>query len=579
MKNTKKSMYLFCFIVMIGCNGSTGIEEVNNDRQHLIAHTPVEFSNLDAIKDENAFVTIWKTDNPGDSNPDQVTIPVFPGETYLYDIYWENVMEETINGTLTDQTGETTITFPVPGTYRLEISGTFPRIFTGSSDEAQKLLSVQQWGAIEWTSMVGAFAGASNLILEAVDTPDLSGVTDLSNMFRGASSFNGEIGDWDVSTVTNMFGMFGLATSFNQPIGGWNTGNVTNMGWMFQGASSFNQPIGSWNTASVTNMSVMFLMASSFDQDISSWDTGNVTNMRLMFNGTPFNQDISGWNTENVTDMWQMFLAASSFDQNLGNWKISNVIHMNQMLNSSGLSVANYDQTLIGWAAQAVQSDVELGSFGLEYCDGAAARHSLIVNDGWEITGDSIAEGCSTDTNQLSIVEVSFPGINCVFNHNCHIIVDDFIDTIQPPGYSPGGFLQSRNFPQGETETPGEGLYAYLYRVDLTEVRGRPICVQTLSLDFGPVEQLDYNGNGNLDHVFVGTEGGLGSVVPESAEQDGSLITFTFEGQGVCPGRGRMAGETSFFLGLASANNFELSPATIGLSNGRELRVTVRTPN
>ncbi|MCC5907320.1 MAG: DUF285 domain-containing protein [Balneolaceae bacterium] len=725
--------FIVCMIAFAatGCQETTLVDYQQHQKPESIVMNQEFFFNPDDFKNEGAFVTIWKSDNPGNSNPDQVTIPVDPNETYLYDIYWEDVSDETINNTLAEQTGETTITFPAPGTYRLEITGTFPRIlFTlANIEEAQKILSVQQWGAIEWTSMQLAFYGASNLIVEAVDAPDLSGVTslygmfreasslnsdfdhwdvsgieDMSELFTDASSFNGNIDNWDVSNVTEMRNMFTGAHSFNRDIGSWDVSNVTNMGFMFQSASVFNQDIGGWDVSSVTNFRGMFVNAVSFNQDIGSWDVSSaldmammfrnaqqfnrdiggwdvssVTNMsgmyaaaisfnqdiggwdvssvtdmsemfqvafefnqdlgdwdvglvtdfrrmfesasifnrdiggwdvssaidmELMFNiADQFNQDISGWNVSNVinmiamfrsassfnqdiggwdvssvTDMAEMFKNAFDFNQDLGGWIISNVIDMAGMLDGTALSVENYDATLIGWENQIVQSDVELGAQGLEYCDGATARQSLIDNNDWQISGDSIAEGCGTVDTSLRIVEVSFPQINCFFDPSCTIIVDDFTDAIQPPGYSPGGFLQSRNFPQGVSDALGEGLYAYLYRVDLTTVRGRAICVKTLSVDFGPVEQLDYNGDGTLDHVFVGTEGGLGSVVPESAEQEGSLITFTFEGQGVCPGRGRTDGETSYFFGLASENDFESSTATIGLSNGRELRVTARTP-
>ena len=37
------------------------------------------------------------------------------------------------------------------------------------------------------------------------------------------------VGDWDVSNVTDMSNMFGQAESFNQPISKWNTSKVTNM--------------------------------------------------------------------------------------------------------------------------------------------------------------------------------------------------------------------------------------------------------------------------------------------------------------------------------------------------------------
>ena len=53
----------------------------------------------------------------------------------------------------------------------------------------------------------------------------------------------GEISNWDVSNVTNMSDMFRYATSFNQPLNKWNVSNVIFMAFMFEGASSFNQPL------------------------------------------------------------------------------------------------------------------------------------------------------------------------------------------------------------------------------------------------------------------------------------------------------------------------------------------------
>ncbi|MEZ4950371.1 MAG: BspA family leucine-rich repeat surface protein [Saprospiraceae bacterium] len=115
----------------------------------------------------------------------------------------------------------------------------------------------------------------------------------------------------------------------------------------------------------------MFRAATSFNQDLSGWNVSNVTNMGGMFSAaTSFNQNISGWNVSSVTNMWEMFNNANAFNQDIGNWMIANVIHMTDMLSTHGLSQTNYDNTLIGWAAQTVQNNVLLGANGLTYCLG-----------------------------------------------------------------------------------------------------------------------------------------------------------------------------------------------------------------
>jgi len=312
------------------------------------------------------FITKWQTTTAGES----ITIPTATGETYNYDVNWGD------GNTSTAQTGNATHAYAAAGTYTVSITGTFPRIYFNNTGDKDKILEVSRWGTNAWTSMAAAFYGCSKLTLTAPDVPNLSNVTDMYSMFRGATSFNQDISNWDVSSVTDMHSMFRDATSFNQDINSWdvssvttmsgmfygaisfnqdisswNVSNVTYMSGMFEGATSFNQPLHSWNVSSVTHMSSMFYGAMSFNQDINSWDVSSVTSIISMFSGaTSFNQDINSWNVSSVTYMSSMFLGATSFNQPLHSWNVSSLTNMHRMF----YDATSFNQPLHSWDVSSV---------------------------------------------------------------------------------------------------------------------------------------------------------------------------------------------------------------------------------
>jgi surface protein len=255
---------------------------------------------------------------------------------------------------------------------------------------------ISSWDTSSVTSMREMFRGASHFNQD-IGNWNTSRVTDMRDMFNNASSFNRDIGRWNTSSVTLTDFMFISASSFNQDIGGWNVSKVTSMWGFFRFAGAFNQDISGWDTSNVTDMRSMFFAASAFNQDIGGWNTSNVTSMRVMFRGASrFNQDIGRWNTSNVTDMFQMFFAASAFNQDLGGWALSSGVNMESMLSGSGLSVACYDATLIGWAAlDPPVIDRSLGASGLKRSSASDAARGVLADRDWKIT-DAGADGTVT---------------------------------------------------------------------------------------------------------------------------------------------------------------------------------------
>jgi hypothetical protein len=180
----------------------------------------------------------------------------------------------------------------------------------------------------------------------------------------------------------------------------------------------------------------------------------------------------------------------------------------------------------------------------------------------------------------LSVVNVSAPPINCIFDPSCTIVVNDTTAPITLPGSTGQGFLQSRTY-RGAPGSPAAGLYAYLYRVDLRNIAGLTniTCVNSVTINFGPVvSTLDYNGDHTTgDQVFVITGGGIGSIGIASANQVGGLVTFNFSSP-VCDGSSPSSGQSSFFWGLVSARQPHFVSATVNKSSGPAQHVLARAP-
>jgi surface protein len=329
-----------------------------------------------------------------------LTLPISTSGT-LTNVDWGD-------GTTPDTSYSHTYTNVSSTSYTVTITGTGITQLSQSlsSSGTTYLTACTSFGEIGLTNLSNAFNGCTTLTTVPTSLPTTSSVTNMSNMFRGALSFNQDISGWNFLSVTDMsymfFGGFNKTSTFNQDISSWNvssvqtmegmfyyndafnngdtgnnglkpltwgnyTSNVTNMSSMFASATAFNQDISDWNVSNVTNMGEMLSCAtagsktSKFNNGDTtntkskplSWaDTGNVTNMFNIFNSAiVFNQDLNTWDVSSVTAISQMFFGATSFNGNIASWVFSS-----SLTGMSGMfrSATSFNQNIGGWDVSSV---------------------------------------------------------------------------------------------------------------------------------------------------------------------------------------------------------------------------------
>ena len=379
---------------------------------------------LDTSQPAGAFVTTWQTTQANE----RITIPVGRA-TGMYSVDWGNGhMSENVSGNQQHM-------YVDPGTYTVSISGDFTRIYLdGQQPNADRLQSIDQWGDIKWESMNSAFQGASNVTYRATDAPDLSSVTDMSWMFYGASSFNGDLSAWDVSEVTDMGAMFFEAHSFNGDLSAWDVSEVTGMGGMFHGATSFNGDLSAWDVSEVTDMGAMFFEAHSFNGDLSAWDVSEVTDMFAMFHDAiSFNGDLSAWDVSEVTGMGGMFHGATSFNGDPSAWDVSEVTDMGAMFHEAH----SFNGDLSAWDVSEV---TDMGAMFLE-------AHSF--------NGDLSAWDVSSITNMHNMFRDADS-----FNQNLgkwYVVLDDTTIDLADTGNTVGSISAQNSELEGQSPTYGLG--------------------------------------------------------------------------------------------------------------------------
>ncbi|MGM0581506.1 MAG: BspA family leucine-rich repeat surface protein [Bacteroidota bacterium] len=552
--------------------GAAGLTYCNSatSRQSLIQsyNWTINDDNLDC----KPFVTTWIT------NDNTITIPTNNSdEPYLYSVTWTNLTQPGVgDGTQSELTGDFTIPELTNGDlYEISISGDFPKIAFGnsSSDNQSKIQTIEQWGDIVWADFSQSFYNCVNLTSNATDTPLLTNVTDMSSMFLGATSFTGDLSNWNVSNITEMDRMFENAQAFTtndtSSLNGWDVSNVTNMSSMFDNASSFNSVLSNWNVSNVTNMRSMFNAAVSLDSiaDLSSWDVSNVTNMSSMFSGATsfdsdlsnwsvsnvsqmsrmfnnasnfnsdlskwnvgssttmygmfegaesFNSDLSNWDVRNVTEMTAMFASATNFNSDLSNWDVSNVRNMGGMF----WNATSFNQSLANWNISSVNNQSE----------GLSGLSSMLTNSGLStINYDSTLIGWATlsasETQIPTNINLGADSLNfCFSSDERSQLIENFAWTITDTG---------PNCPLPETQATDIEFSEIAHtQMNLSWTNGAGarrlvLAKQDVAVDASPADLTTYA----ADTVFSeGDEIGSGNFVVYNGADSSFTITGLEEG-------------------------------------------------
>lgn len=180
------------------------------------------------------------------------TLPLVSGSTYDFYVNWGD--GSSVDHITAWNQAQATHSYPTNGSYQMSITGTMPRWFFNSGGSKDKVISIDSWGPMVWTSFDSAFLYCSNLVSIAADG-NFASVTSFAYAFWGCSSLT-SFPSVELPACTTCYGAWANCSALTS-VGAVNAPLSTSYWAAFYGDTSLTT-IGAVNMSSATDIALVF---------------------------------------------------------------------------------------------------------------------------------------------------------------------------------------------------------------------------------------------------------------------------------------------------------------------------------
>jgi hypothetical protein len=169
---------------------------------------------------------------------------------------------------------------------------------------------------------------------------DLSGVLDLSAMFKGCTQFEAkQVERWDVSSVRSLRATFQNSALHKLDLKRWEVEQVEDMDYAFAGCGNFKgKGLDKWETLSLRSAEGLFMQCFRFKKDLSRWTVDGLTNARYMFyDATKFKDSLKDWRLDSIRHIDYFLFNAKKYKKSLKSWDLSGATSCQHFATDSAL--------------------------------------------------------------------------------------------------------------------------------------------------------------------------------------------------------------------------------------------------